>query len=127
MAEVTTVEGYQYIFDPKVVTIITDRDASTGQTVTGVYGITAAVVRIAETPDDFMSRLKIVGKFVKLTRPNASPIWINAAAVSSLRLPLENEYVDDVKTVVAVGKTGQGVTEAIDVVRPALNSRGANL
>jgi len=127
MAEVTTVDGYQYIFDPKVVSIITDRDTSTGQAVTGIYGIAPAVVRIPETVDGFMTRVGIAARFAEFGRPNGSPIWISGTAVSALRAPLPDEYVAGVETVISVGKMSLGVVEDIAAVRDALNSHGAAL
>ena len=127
MAVLTTVDGYQITFNPKNVSMLTDHDAGTGASITTVYGITKAALHISELVVAFLGRLGIAGNFAILTRPNNSSVWINGAAVSSLRAPLPNEYVQGVNTVLSVGPLDQGVTESPAAATAALNAHGGHL
>ena len=127
MAEITNVEGFRIVFEPKAVYMVTDRDASTGEAITGVYGIIGDVVRTKEAPEAFLTRIEVAAGFAKLTRPNKSPIWLAAGAVKSLREPLPNEYVAGVKTVIAVANRHLGVTETVEATLAKLKEAGANL
>ena len=127
MAILTTVDGHQITFNPKAVSALTNHNASTGQVVTTVYGITNAAIDITETAQAFMSRLGIANNFAQLTRPNGSPVWLNGSAVSSLRPPLPNQYVAGVNTVVSTDGLTQGVTETPAAVTAAINAHGGNL
>ena len=45
MATITTVDGLQYSFSPKNIVVIADHDASTGEAVTCIYGITNGILK----------------------------------------------------------------------------------
>jgi hypothetical protein len=88
MATLTTVDGVQITFTPKVISAIADHDANTGFAVTCVHGITEDALQISEPVQEFMKRVRIAKDFAQLTRPNGFPVWINGSAVSSIRSPL---------------------------------------
>jgi hypothetical protein len=92
-----------------------------------VYGVTDTVLRISESVVAFMTRLKIMKNFAQLTRPNGSPVWMNGAAVSSIRAPLPNEYVAGVNTVIFASGLTQGVKETPADVTTSINSHGGAL
>ena len=127
MPTLTTIDGAQFTFTVKAVVALTDHDASTGQAVTCVYGITKVVLHINESVVVFLGRLKIAKNFAQLTRPNGSPIWVNAGAVASIRAPLPNEYVAGVNAVVSVGGLTQGVTQTPEAATTLINASGGEL
>jgi hypothetical protein len=127
MATLTTVGGLQITFTPSSVELLADHDASTGAAVTCVYGVTKDMLKIVETVQNFLSRVRITKNFAQLTRPNGSPVWISGSAVSSLYAPGPGEYVAGVNTVVVTGALTQGVQEAPAAATTALNAHGGNL
>jgi hypothetical protein len=127
MADLTTVDGFRYSFMPGAVVAVTDREVGTGAAVTCVYGITPTPLRIAETVDGFLARIGVSAGFVRLTRADGSPIWVCAAAVSSLRGSLPDEYADSVRAVITAGGLTQGVEEDPDAVKAAIDARGGKL
>jgi hypothetical protein len=127
MAMLTTVDGIQITFVPKAVSALADHDANTGLAVTCVYGVTKEALRISESVEEFMSRLRITKNFAQLTRPNDCPIWINGSAVNSIRAPLPNEFVTGVNTVVFTDDFMQGVKELPRDVAATINEHGGDL
>lgn len=130
MADLTTTDGFRYSFAPSAVVAVvaaTDGAAGPGAAVTSVYGITPAPLEIAETVDGFLARIGVTAGFARLTRADGSPIWVQAAAVSSLRAPLPNEYADSVRAVIAAGGLTQGVEETPGAVKAAIDARGGKL
>jgi hypothetical protein len=61
---------------------------------------------------------------VKFTRPDGSPIFIDGAAVRSVRAALRDEFAPGVQTVITVGTVQQGVVEPPARVRAVIASRG---
>jgi len=127
MPSLTTVDGYQITFSAKAVAMLTDHDASTGQVVTCVYGVTKGILHIEESVQNFLQRISMTNKFAQLTRPNGSPVWINASAVSSIRAPLPDEYVDAVNAVISIESLNQGVTETPAEATTLINEHGGAL
>jgi hypothetical protein len=127
MATLTTVDGIQITFVAKAVAALADHDANTGLAVTFVYGITKEELRISESVEAFMKRLRITKNFAQLTRPNGFAVWINGSAVVSIRAPLPNEYVASVKTVIFADSLTQGVQESTADVTTAVNDHGGDL
>jgi hypothetical protein len=127
VADLTTTDGQQISFDPAAVAAVADRDADTGAAVTCVYGLSPGVVKIPEPVSAFLGRLGIVGKFARLTRPDGSPVWIDAAAVSLLRAPLPGEYPPNAKCVIRAGALTQAVTEDPATASAAIQASGGHL
>jgi hypothetical protein len=123
VADLTTVDGLQFSFDPAAVSAVTDRDPDTGAADTCVYGITAGFVKIRETVNGFLGRLGIAGKFAKLTKPNGAPVWINAPAVTSVRAA-STSLGDPPKanSVVSVGSLTQRLTQDLVTAKAAINA-----
>lgn len=122
MATLTTIDGVEITFNADGVAVISEDGAGSD-----VFGATTGMLKIRETPPAFMARLGIVAKFVQLTRPNGSPVWINGSSVSSLRAPLPREYPPTAKTVVVTGPLTQAIEEAPEAARTAINTHGGNL
>ena len=127
MATLMTVDRLQFSFDPDSVAVVTDHDAGTGVAVTCVYGIANSDLHIAESVAAFLSRLGITTNFAQLTRPNDSPVWIQGKAVSSIRVPLPDEYIGSVNAVVTTGVLTQGVKETPAAAVAQINAHGGKL
>jgi len=61
------------------------------------------------------------------TRPDGTPVVIEAATVSSIRGAMENEYAPGVQTVLAMGEKRQGVTEDLATVTSLLKAHGGKI
>jgi membrane-bound lytic murein transglycosylase B len=61
----------------------------------------------------------------KLTRPDGSPVTIDAATVDKIRAPFPNEFVSGVQTVVKIGERQQGVREDLATVASVLKREPA--
>ena len=66
MPTLTTTGGTQVTFVAAAVSALVDHDASTGKSVTCIYGVTNTVLRISESVQAFMTRLKFTRKFAQL-------------------------------------------------------------
>ena len=124
MAELTTIGGDLIDVDPGTVTAISDMDPESDAAVTCVYGIETGAVRTTNSVEDLLQRLHLRAKVAKLTRPDASPIWVVGAAVTSLRAPLPGEYPPEVRAVVAGASLTQGVTQAPSEARASIDAAG---
>jgi hypothetical protein len=60
------------------------------------------------------------GVRAKFTRPNGEAVWIDTAAIVSVRAALPGEYAPRVLTVITVGRIKQGVCENVGRVRAIL-------
>jgi hypothetical protein len=127
----TTIDGTVITFNPSAVVAISDHDDSSGTAHTGIYGVASGRTLIAEKVDGFMKRLNIEAGFVKLTRPDGWPIWIRAAAVSSVVAATSGESavhtVKPIKAFVTVGSLRQAVTQTRDEARKVINAVGGGL
>jgi hypothetical protein len=124
-----TTNGRRIGFDPAAIVAIADHDPDTGAAVTCIYGLSPpwGFIRISESVAAFLARLGLASWFVKLTRPNGSPVWINAAAVFLLRKPLPDEYRADAKSVVFAGWLRQAVTQDPAIVKAAVEAAGGRV
>lgn len=127
MADLTTIDGLQFHFDPSAVTAVADHDADTLQAVTTVYGLTDGRVRLAETPEAFLARIGVAQSFIKLTRPNDTFVWVNCTAVTVIQSPPPDQYPAAAKSLVTVGGLVQVVKETPGEVKQAVNAHGGKL
>lgn len=67
------------------------------------------------------------GVKVKFTRPNGAAVWIDSAAVVSVRAALVGEYAPGVLSVITVGRIRQGVCENLPRTRAILRGHGARV
>jgi hypothetical protein len=127
--QLTTTDGRRLGFDPAAIVAIADRDPDTGAAVTCIYGLSppGAFIRISESVATLLARLGIASWFVKLTRPDRSPVWINAAAVFLLRKPLPGEYRADTKSVIFANGLRQAVTQDPAIVKAAVEAAGGRV
>jgi hypothetical protein len=64
---------------------------------------------------------------VSFTRPDGVQVDIDAATVTSIRVPIPDEYAPGVRTVLSMGLHRQGVLEDPDQVTAMLKSHGARI
>jgi soluble lytic murein transglycosylase-like protein len=63
----------------------------------------------------------------KFTRPNGEPVWIDGAAVISVRAVLPDEYPPGVHSVITVGRVHQGVRESLAEARAIIRKHGGGV
>ena len=75
------------------------------------------------------ARLGVDPPLSKLTRPNATPVWIKGPAVTSLRAPLptERQGPGAVNAMVILGHLHQAVHEDLATAERVLNAHGAHV
>lgn len=127
MADITTVDGLRFLFDPGAICAIADRDVGATPPGTVIYGLAPAALRVSESMDALLQRLGLASSFAKLTRADGSPILINAKSVAVVRQPLSGEYAAGVNSVVFAGSFTTGVRESLDEVRQGVKRAGGNL
>jgi hypothetical protein len=127
LAKLTTISGADIEFQPGSVAAVTDHDVETGQAVTTLYGLGAGRVEIAETVEGFLTRIGVLQKFAKLTRPDGSPIWVNAQAVGLVRAPLPDEGPDSARAVVSIAGLHQAIRETPAEATEAIDAHGGDI
>src|ERR1700751_283430 len=95
---------------------------------TYVHGVDRGVLVTAEDAAALVARLGVDPPLVKLTRPDASPVWVKGSAISAIRPPLatEQQAAGAVKAVVVMGDLHQAVREDMQTAMSILNPRAAN-
>ena len=127
MANITTVDGLKYLFDPGAITAVADSDELTGEKVTVIYGLTAQTQKVSEPVAALLQRLNLASALAKFTRPDGSSVLINGKSVSVARQPVPGQDPVGVNAVIFVGSMTQRVREQLDDVRQAVNRAGGNL
>jgi len=96
---------------------------------TYVHGVDRGVLVTAEEAAALVARLGVDPPLVKLTRLDASPVWVKASAVNEIRLPLatEQQAAIVVKAVVVIGDLHQAVREDVQSATSILNPPVANV
>jgi hypothetical protein len=72
-----------------------------------------------ESPDILLDRLGLSKVFVKLTRPNLSPVWIRGFSVVEIRHPIATEMPGN--AVVNIGGFHLTVNEDVETVLKKVN------
>ena len=126
VATLITLSGVQYNFDPSIVGAVSDHDPSTGESVTCVYGIAVDYLQVAESVQQFLSRLQLTAKFAQLTGLNGEAVWISGAAAFALRAPVPIDKAGTAALVLLSSMT-QAVRESVAETVAALNGAGGNL
>jgi hypothetical protein len=75
------------------------------------------------------ARLGADPPLAKLTRPNASPVWVKRSAVSEIRLPLgtEQQAGGGVRAMIVIGDLHQAVREDVQTAMSIVNPPAANV
>lgn len=127
MADITTVDGVRFVFDPGAICALADGDAGATAPGTVIFGLAPAALRVGESVDALLRRLGSAASFARLTRADGSPVLINAKSAAVARQPLAGEYASGVNSVVFAGSFTAGVRESLDEVRQGINRAGGNL
>jgi hypothetical protein len=95
---------------------------------TYVHGVDRRVLVTAEDAAALIARLRIDPPLMKLTRPDASPVWVKGSAVGEIRPPraAEQQAAGAVKAVVVIGDLHQAVREDVQTAMSILNPPAAN-
>src|ERR1700746_3155064 len=96
---------------------------------TYVHGVERGVLVTAEDAAALVARLGVDPPLVKLTRPDASPVWVRGSAVSEIPPPLTTEQPAGgaVKAVVFIGDLHQAVREDVQTATRILNPPAASV
>jgi hypothetical protein len=96
---------------------------------TYVHGVERGVLVTAEDAAALAARLGADPPLAKLTRPDASPVWIKRSAVSEIRPPraTERQARGAVKAIVVIGDLHQAVREDVQTAMSILNPPAANV
>ena len=94
-----------------------------------MHGVDRGVLVTAENAAALVARLGVDPPLVKLTRPDASPVWVKASAVSEIRPPLatERQAGGAVRAVVVIGDLHQAVREEVQIAMSILNPPHASV
>ena len=95
---------------------------------TYVHGVERGVLVTAENAAALVARLGVVPPLAKLTRPDASPVWVKSSAVSEIRPPLatEQQAGGAVKAVVVLDDLHQAVCEDVQSAMNSISPPAAN-
>jgi hypothetical protein len=126
MATLTTVEGIQYNFDPGTVVAVSDHDTATKQAVTCVYGVTGNYLKVTESIQEFLSRLKITANFAPLTAPNGGAVWLNGSSIAAIRGRVAGD-ARGANAVVYTSSITQWLKDSVADAVTALNAHGGKL
>ena len=96
---------------------------------TYVHGVDRGVLVTVEDAAALVARLGVDPPLAKLTRPDASPVWVQGSAVSEIRPPLatEQQAAGTVRAVVVIGDLHQVVREDVQTAMRILNPPAANV
>jgi hypothetical protein len=96
------------------------------QALTCVYGVMVNCLKINESIQEFLSRLKITTNFALLAGANGASIWMNGSSASAIRGLLPGD-APDVNAVVYTSSISQGVKESVGEAMAALDAHGGKL
>jgi len=96
---------------------------------TYVHGVDRGGLVTVEDAAALVARLGVDPPLAKLTRPDASPVWVQGSAVSEIRPPLatEQQAAGAVRAVVVIGDLHQAVREDVQTAMRILNPPAANV
>ena len=128
MIAIRALDGTEVAVDENSVTLVVGPYPHDLGPHTYVHGVERGVLVTAENAAALVARLGVAPPLAKLTRPNASPVWVKASAVSEIRPPLATEQQGRgaVKAVVVIGDLHQAVREDVQTAMSILNPPAAN-
>jgi hypothetical protein len=123
MIAIRALDGTEVVVNESAVTVVAGPYPHDVGPHTYVHGVERGVLVTAEKAAALVVRLGVDPPLVKLTRPDASPVWVKASAVSEIRLPLatEQQAAGAVKAVVVIGDLHQAVREDVQSATSILN------
>jgi hypothetical protein len=134
MVDVTTSDGMKADIRDEAITVITGpypwEKGAKGCYIRGSFGPGAFMAN--ESGAHLVARLKLAKPLVQLTRPNDTPVWVKASAVTMIRYPFDTELPDPgsdiiVKSVIMVGDFHQALRESVTTAHDLLMGAGLNI
>ena len=128
MIAVRALDGTEVAVNEDVVTLVAGPYPHDLGPHTYVHGVDRGVLVTAEDAAALVGRLGTDPPLAKLTRPDASPVWVKGSSVSEIRPPLATEQQGRgaVKAVVVIGDLHQAVREDRQTAMSILNPPAAN-
>jgi hypothetical protein len=136
-AELTTVGGHTFLFDPGNVTMVEIKSLAQGEelirpnhsgSATWVYGITPRPLPISETIPEFLGRLNLTEDFAMFTLRNGAETWVKCSAVAYLRAPIPGDGAPpNVKSYIGIGLTERGVTQDVETAKKVIDDHKGKL
>lgn len=133
MVDVTNVNGLQADIKDESITVISGPypwEAGEFCYMRGSFGPGTFVAN--EEASHLVGRLRLAKPLVQLTRPNDTPVWVQANAVTMIRYPMDTELPDPgssivVKSVIIVGGFHQALRETVADAHRLLGAGGLNV
>ncbi len=128
MIAIRALDGTEVVVNENAVTLVAGPYPHDLGPHTYVHGVDRGVLVTTEDPAALIARLGVDPPFVKLTRPDASPVWVKRSAVNEIQPPLttEQQAAGAVKAVVVIGDLHQAVREDVQTAMSILNPPAAN-
>ncbi len=128
MIAIHALDGTEIFVDENAVTLVAGPYPHDVGPRTYVHGVERGVLVTGEDAAALVGRIGVYSPMVKLTRPDASPVWIKRSAVTEIRPPLatEQQAGGAVKAVVVIGDLHQAVREDVQTAMSTLNPPAAN-
>ena len=129
MIAIRALDGTEVVVDGNAVTLVVGPYPHDLGPHTYVHGVDRGVLVTTEDAAALAGRLGADPPLAKLTRPDASPVWIKGSAVSEIRPPLATEQQGRgaVKAVVVIGDLHQAVREDVQTAMSILNPPASNV
>jgi hypothetical protein len=129
MIAIRALDGTEVAVDEHAVTLVAGPYPHDLGPHTYVHGVDRGVLVTAENAAVLVARLEADPPLMKLTRPDASPVWVRRSAVSEIRAPIatERQGRGAVKAVVVIGDLRQAVREDVKTAVSLLNRPAATV
>jgi hypothetical protein len=129
MIVIRALDGTAVDVDENAVTLVAGPYPHDVGTHTYVHGVERGVLVTAESAAALAARLGVNPPLAKLTRPNATPVWIKGSAVTTLRAPIptERQGPGAVNAVVILCDLHQAVHEDHATAERVLKAHGAQV
>ena len=129
MIAIRALDGTEVVVDGNAVTLVAGPYPHDLGPHTYVHGVERGVLVTAENATALVARLGVAPPLAKLTRPDASPVWVKGSAVNEIRPPLATEQQAEgtVKAVVIIGDLHQAVREDLQTAMSILNAPAASV
>ena len=129
MIAIRALDGTEVVVNESAVTLVVGPYPHDLGPHTYVHGVDRGVLVTAEDAAALVARLGVDPPLVKLTRPDASPVWVRGSAVSEIRPPLTTEQPAGgaVKAGVFIGDLHQAVREDVQTATRILNPPAASV
>jgi hypothetical protein len=121
MVDIVDTSGKTATIPDTAITVVSGpypHDTGTISYIRGSFG--PGAFQSSEDAAHLVARLQLPKPLTGLTRPNNTPVWVKAGAISMVRLPLDTEIPNPpqiVRCVVMVGGFHQAVREDVDTVK----------